>query len=560
MNPCTTMRHRCFSILILTLAAATLSAGLTACGGGGDNPAPSSSASPPPVSPPAPGGGVPDPRSITASLSTGSYLEFLATSNSTSVSPAGSSATQDYGQFRLTLGAPRQVAGISGFSVAVSGKTTVGGHAFGPRWTFIAQVGTGWLGSVDDQTLVTLYEPAMPAGATGFFLAASASRPLSAAAGRFEGAYNSYQGLSVGAASSDGGCRWVLSDVICGATTTTFSQQELLVDGIGPVGFRQSVGYISSGSAPQTIRRTLTLELVGTSLAARDGTAVKPPPWRAGPALAAARFDARAVPFGSSIYLFGGTGADASYDARRVDRFDLASRSWLRLPDAPHSLAGWLPTVVGTRIALFGGTDGLLFEPGSGRWTATARLLAPGTITGLGSRTRTDGRAEVIAIVDRGLAYLQATLVRYLPDTNAWQTLGLFDRGQRANYEAVMLGDRFVLIGGFANGSYLATLSSVDIATLTVRQIGRLADAVVQPAVTLLGSRIVVAGGYNFGGERRSVQFVDTVSGAVVAGPDLLGGVQGAAAAVHQGTLVLFGGKQGDDRSSATDAVWIFSD
>lgn len=554
----TSTRHRRLSVLIAILSIAALTAGLSACGGGGgDGPAPVAAS--PPSAPPPSGGGAPDQRSITAQLSTGSYLDFLATSRSTSVSPSGSSATQDYGQFRLTLGAPRQVEGISGFSVAVSGKTSVGGHEFSPRWTFIAQVGTRWLGSVDGQTLVTLYEPAVPAGTTGFFLGASASRLLTAAAGRFEGAYNNYQGLSVAAASSDGGCRWVLSDLICSATTTTFSQQEQLLDGVGPVGFRQSVGYIAGGNAPQTIRQTLTLELVSTSLAARDGTVVKPPPWRSGPALSVARYDARAVSFGSQIYLFGGTGADTSFDARRVDRFDLASRTWQRLPDAPRSLAGWLPAVLGTRIALFSGTDGWLFEPSSGRWTATARPLAAGNITGVGSRTRADGRVEAIAILDRGTTYLQATLVRYLPDTNAWQTLGLFDRGQRANYEAVMLADRFVLIGGFANGAYLSTLSAVDIATLAVRSIGQLAYAVVQPAVTLIGNRIVVAGGYNYGGESRSVQFVNPVSGAVETGADLLGGVQGAAAAVADGTLVLFGGKPGDSRSSATDAVWIYS-
>jgi hypothetical protein len=41
---------------------------------------------------------------ITASLATGSYLEFLATSSSTSSTSAGTTSSNDYGTFRIALG------------------------------------------------------------------------------------------------------------------------------------------------------------------------------------------------------------------------------------------------------------------------------------------------------------------------------------------------------------------------------------------------------------------------------------------------------------------------
>jgi Kelch motif len=561
MSICTTMTGR-LSQLFATVAVAALASGLSACGGGGEAAPTATAPTGTPTNPAPSPGGAAGLLSIGATLTTGTYLEYLATTNASSASLGDSSGTQDYGLFRITLGTATMVAGVSGFSVATTGKTQVGGHEFKPSWTFIARVGTRWLGSADGQTLVTLYDPALPAATTGFFIDGAAARPLAASTGRFEGSYNVFEGAALGFASSDGGCSRVLSFPICSDTATTFSESEVLLDGIGPVAYRQSLGYMAGGSAPQAIRRTLTLELVGTSLSARNGTRVNPPPWAPAPALPVARFDARAVAIGSNIYVFGGTGADTGFEAQRVDRFDSATGSWHRMTDAPRSLAGWHATAMGTRIALFGGTEGLLYEPGTGRWTATARLIAPGTITGAGSRTRTDGRAEVVAIVDRGVAYAQATLVRYLPDVNTWQTIGLFERGPRANYQAVMQGGRFMLIGGFADGSYVSAVSSIDIDTLALtRSFAQLRDAVVQPAVTLMGGRVVVAGGYNFGGQRRSVQFIDTATGAVAGGADLLGGLQSAAAAaVDGGGLFLFGGKDGADSTGmrALDSVWAY--
>jgi hypothetical protein len=539
------------------IAATMLVIGLFGCGGGGDQggavsmPDQPAASDPAVISTPAQPGGSASPLVITAAaLASGTYLEFLATTSASTSSPDGNSTSQDYGMFKLTLGEPKLVQGVAGHAVIASGKTMVGGHEFAPPWTFVAQVGTQWLGSVDGTTLVTLYDPALPAGSTGFFLGASGSQRLSASPGRFEGAYNSYSGVSVGDSSADGGCELVLNITICSDSSTTFSQSELLVDGIGPVAMSRRVGYSTGGSAPMVINNTWTLELVGTSLIARDGSVVRPAPWREGPRMPVARVHAKAAALGSRIYLFGG-----SADGTRVDVFDGRSRTWARAPDAPRSLTGWYPTAVGSRVALFGGSDGLLFDPEAGRWIQTARLPQSGTVAGVGTRTPPDGAAEVLAIVDRGVAYLQATLVRYSVVDNTWQTVGTFDRGQRGNYEAVLVGDRFFLIGGFANGSYISALSAVDVTTgLMQRLSGQLGDPVVDAAVGLHNGSIVVAGGYNGGGARRSMQVIDPASGRVSDGPALFGALVGPAAATADGTFMLFGG---NGSGEASDAMWI---
>jgi hypothetical protein len=537
------------------LVAAGLAAGLVACGGSGDSPAPGATAPPPaPPAPPAAG----SPLTVGATLATGTVLEYLATHTSSTSSPAGNSTRSDFGLFRLTLGEPRQVAGVTGFDVQVSGRTVVGGQELRPPWTFLALVGTRWVGSVDGVHLVTLYDATAPAGASGFFLGATGTRRLAAAPGRHEGAYNVYRGVALADAASDGGCQWVLSLTLCSAATTTFEQRELLIDGIGPAAYQQQVGYSVSGSAPQVIRRTLAVELVRTTLVARDGSVVREPPWRAGLDMPVARTGAQSVVLDERVYLFGGRGSDASLDGRRVDFFDLRSQRWYRAPDAPRSLAGWRATTAGSRIALFGGTDGLLFDPANGSWTATGRLLASGSITGVGQRTRPDGRVEVLAILDPGSTFLQASLVSYLPSNNSWQTIGSFERGPRGQYEAVFVAGNFHLIGGFQGGRYLDAVSVLDSQTLQMRRLpDNLAEGVVQPAVAVQGHRIVVAGGFNFGGARRGVQIIDTATGRVSEGPPLLGPLQEAAAAAALGRVMLFGGRSGAEGSTASAEVWL---
>lgn len=544
---------------------------LAGCGGGGGAapagappaaaspaaPTPSSPPSPPPSAPPPTPGGASPSAAVRAALATGTHWEFLVTRQQSSVSASGSDSTQDWGLVRWTLGAPRQVAGVAGHELRIEGDTAGAARWLVPPWRFIALDGARWVASSDDTTLVTVYDPAMPGSSTGFFIGTGSARVLTATRSHFEGAYNRFEGIGLGASSSDGGCRWVFDEQVCMATTTSVSQQELLVDGIGPAGFRFSAGYLSGDPAVGVaVRQRLTVELVGTSLAARDGTPVRPPPWSPALPLPAARERAVAVTLGTRVYVFGGIGATADFDARRVDRFESLLGGWQRLPDAPRSLLGWQGTVVGSRIGLFGGSDGFLFEPVNGRWTATARRLDSGQVTGVGTRVRSDGRTEVLAIVDRGSAFLQATLVRYWPDQDRWETLGSFDRGPLERYEALLVGNRFLIIGGRSGTDFVPSVRALDVDTREIRPLGQLAEGVAEPAVALHGGRVIVAGGVNHGGYRPQVHWIDPVAGAVTAGPALLGGVKGAAAASVQGAVLVMGGRDGRTTAPAVATVW----
>ncbi len=540
---------------------------LAGCGGGGGAApagAPPAAASPPAPTPPSPppppppttGGATPS-AAVRAALATGTHWEFLVTRQQSSASPSGTESTQDWGLVRWAVGAPRQVAGVAGHEFSVEGDTAVAPRWLVPPWRFIGLDGARWVASSDDTTLMTVYDPALPGASSGFFIGTGSPRVLTATRSHFEGAYNRYEGIGLGASSSDGGCRWVFDERVCAATTTSVSQQELLVDGIGPAGFRFSAGYLSGDpSVGVAVRQSLTVELVGTSLVARDGTPVRPPPWSLAAPLPAARERAVAVTLGTRVYVFGGIGSTSDFDASRVDRFESLLGGWQRLPDAPRPLMGWQGTAVGSRIGLFGGSDGFLFDPASGRWTATARRGDSGSITGVGSRVRSDGRTEVLAIVDRGSAYLQATLVRYWPDQNRWETVGSFDRGPLEQYEALLVGGRFLLIGGRSGTTFVSSVRALDVDTREIRPLGRLTEGVAEPAVALYAGRVIVVGGLNHGGYRPQVHWIDPSTGAVTAGPALLGGVKGAAAASVQGAVLVMGGRDGTTTAPAVTTVW----
>jgi hypothetical protein len=511
---------------------------VAACGGGGSDPAPGGGGGGGGSGGSGTGGGA----VITAALQSGSYLEFLATSVSSSATPSGSSSSSDYGVFRIVLGAPAVVGGVNGFSVSVTGKSAVGGHDFRPAWTFVGLSGQRWVGSSDGLTLTTLYDPQLPAGTTGFFLEVPATRRVAARSGVLEGSYNRYSGVILRDATSDGGCQLVLSVPICSDTSTSFSQLEYLKDGLGPTGYSLRIGYSTGGSAPQVINLSVTLELIGTSLTAADGTAVKPPPWSEVAPLPASRVNAFAGAVGDKIYLYGGSSGDAGFSSDRIDVFDITSGAWSRSANAPRLLGAWRGVSIGGRMAMFNGSQGLLHDPVAGTWTPTAALSASGLIIGLGAWTH-DGTTDVVALLDRGVAYVDATLYRYSVSTNTWHLIGTLDKGQRFEYETAIAGDRIYLIGGFANGTYLRSVQAFDLRTSQDGpRAGEMSAGRIGMSVAVLDGQIHIMGGYNYGGASRSVQVLDPSDGTISEGPAMFAGRHGAATAVVGGRIYVMGG------------------
>jgi N-acetylneuraminic acid mutarotase len=195
-------------------------------------------------------------------------------------------------------------------------------------------------------------------------------------------------------------------------------------------------------------------------------------------------------------------------------------------------------------MAMFNGGQGLLYEPVSGTWTPTATLSGSGFLTGIGAWEHNDGTTDVVAVLDPGAIYINATLYRYTVATDTWSLIGTINKGQRYQYETAMVGDHFYLIGGYANGAYLKSVGDANLATSQYGPIkGLMSSGLFRTFAAAINGKLYILGGDNYGGPNRDVQILDPATGAISAGPAMFGGRYGAATAVADGKLYVMGGR-----------------
>ena len=146
--------------------------------------------------------------------------------------------------------------------------------------------------------------------------------------------------------------------------------------------------------------------------------------WTDLPALPTGTDHSMAAGLGSSVFVFGGSYAQAS---TRAFRFDIAANRWTSVTALPEPRAAGGTAVIGSRIYVVGGFDAtrrLLgaahsYDPAADRWTAIADLPTPrehlavtafrGSVCAMGGHLG-DGRAIAVAEC-------------YDPATNRWVSL-----------------------------------------------------------------------------------------------------------------------------------------
>lgn len=342
---------------------------LYACGGSGSSGGNAGDGGNPPPPPPPPPTGI----AISAALQQGSYWEFAANTQTQSFAQgSGASTSSDYGTFRITLGAPTTIGSATLYPLSVTGKSKVGNFEFAPRWTHIGISAGSVLGSTNGSTVQTVYNGGNSSGAAaGFFVHFAANETVAATKATFTGQYNTLAAVRAGHSTSSGGCEVILGLTLCSDTSTSFSEREYYKDGIGPVGYVVDISYSSSGGGfytSTTINRTV--EIVGTSLAASDGAAIKPPPWTEVAPLAAARKNFSASAYNGEIYVFGGYNA-SNTNLTSVEIYNPASNAWRPGVAAPIGLANYKAKTVGSKTYLIGsGSAVRIFDHSTNTWSS----------------------------------------------------------------------------------------------------------------------------------------------------------------------------------------------
>ena len=175
--------------------------------------------------------------------------------------------TIDSGTFRVTLGPPRVIQGVTAYEMQLAGKHTLESsstdRSFGPRWRYMGLADNRILVSKDGATLVVLFdgqEGEWPG--SGFFTTRFKSTKL------FDGKASG-QDVVVSASSRKGGCKYYRSigKVCPGGTATDYTETEVYRPGIGPVGYSFRYSYKSgSGTTSFSSNTSEKVELLASSL------------------------------------------------------------------------------------------------------------------------------------------------------------------------------------------------------------------------------------------------------------------------------------------------------
>ena len=176
--------------------------------------------------------------------------------------------------------------------------------------------------------------------------------------------------------------------------------------------------------------------------------------WDELPALPTPRAGAAAAVVGDRIYVIGGSGAKHDGGSltgmRTVEAFDVATGSWLSLPDLPTPRHHHAATAVGPVITVVGGRDGGLFsvaaveqlDTTTGRWTEVRPLpLAVGAPTA----AAVGGRVVVAGGGDDAEGW--ATPAAWILRRDRWERLPDLQVGRHGHGMAALDGTVYVFGG-----------------------------------------------------------------------------------------------------------------
>jgi N-acetylneuraminic acid mutarotase len=221
--------------------------------------------------------------------------------------------------------------------------------------------------------------------------------------------------------------------------------------------------------------------------------------WQRAPTLEVARSENPAVVLGDTIYTMGGlvsnpegTGATDS-----VERFQVGSEAWESVSPLPTGRHHSMAVALDGRIYHLGGMDGSGFnpvatswvlDPGEG-WIEIADLPEP---VGAGAAVVLDGTIYIVGGVTRGTG-----LFAYDPTGDFWESLAEMTQ-PREHVAAVGFERKLWVLGGRWGEEMLNTVEVFDPITGTWSSGPTMAEARSGFGATVVGERIVVAGGEVF--------------------------------------------------------------
>ena len=271
-------------------------------------------------------------------------------------------------------------------------------------------------------------------------------------------------------------------------------------------------------------RLLLCLALAAAAGCGGDDGAARGSGWKELAPAPLARTEVAAARVGRHIYVIGGFERDSGATTAAIERYDIESGRWVRVPDMPVALNHAAAAAYRGDVYVLGGYRGerdlsrevatlYRYDPDRSRWSRlpsapTARAaLAVGVI---GHRLYAAGGANA-----RGGAL--ATLEIYDFRSRRWRT-GPDMAVPREHLAGAVEGGRFYALAGRAAGrGNFRVVEAFDPAARRWRRVPSMGKARGGIGAATVGRRIVVVGGEEEGGTIREVELFDPafVAGAV---------------------------------------------
>ncbi len=222
-----------------------------ACGGGGGSSSSSSSSSSSGGSSSGSGGADTDTVAFGGfdfKLKQGDFWEFgWDALQSRFAQGSGNSTRTGSGKFRITLGTPRLIDGVTAFAVEVSGNPTIELKTllnFSPRWKYLAIDGNRLLGSEDGISLKVIFDAQKGAWAGGGFFTSLPDNTLSVGGpGSINNDYINTTAIEARRSASEDQCEIILGIPICGDDSFTKIAIDYFKEMVGPLGYRLYDAY-----------------------------------------------------------------------------------------------------------------------------------------------------------------------------------------------------------------------------------------------------------------------------------------------------------------------------
>lgn len=394
-------------------------------------------------------------------IATGGYWEFNWTYKYNSWAQGSESTTKyDGGNFRVTLGNPTNIQGVTAYEIVISGDSIdVDNHNYAPRWKWLAVNSNKIIGSKDGSTLEVIFDANTGSwSGGGFFTAFSASSKCKTSAGTIDNNFINTTAITVSRSLSQSECEYIAGHTVCpNDTSYSLYESEYFKGGIGPVGYRfdfaiaYSGGGFNSGSSDE--RR---LGLVATSFTAADGFVPRDPPWSQKTTLPSTRKNYSVASLNNKIYIMGGIISTVTTSS--IDVYDPATNTWSAGGSLPVAMYGQQSQTVNGKIYVFGGyQDGstayqlTTYESNASATAWTQKASMPNVFQSY-SNFKSAASSTLIFLPVPDTNYSVTRCYAYDVASNQWILFtdkpSSYDKGSFVAWS----GSSFYILGGWASG------------------------------------------------------------------------------------------------------------